>query len=344
MILGRGCFIALRRFGKYIDFMPRKPRLFVPGALHHVMARGIEGRSIFNDDEDRFHFLSLLSEGIAQCGFKCYAWVLMDNHYHLLLRTNEKPLSVLMRSLNSKYARWFRKKNHSSGYVFQDRFKSIVTQDQGYIEQLVRYIHLNPIRARKCKTIANLDHHPWSGHAVLMGTKQSVFQDTRDILRRFGKDHRIAVQEYRRFIQEGIDRDDGRGLMKFIRMNNKDAIDRHEPGCWIIGDQEFVKAALEHDKTNRLQVASYRKNGWTIQKVVEEVARQLKIDAGEILKRGRGNERSIFRKVAAALSHRVCGMPIIGIARFYGIGAASVSRMLDAGEQYAREKNISLKQ
>jgi|WetSurMetagenome_2_1015567.scaffolds.fasta_scaffold910571_2 putative transposase len=91
--------------------MARKPRLSVPGALHHVMSRGIDGCMIFGTDEDREKILSLLAEGITLSGSKCYAWVLMDNHYHLLLRTNEKPLSHLMRGLNSKYARWFRKKN-----------------------------------------------------------------------------------------------------------------------------------------------------------------------------------------------------------------------------------------
>ena len=90
--------------------MPRKPRLSIPGALHHVMARGIEGRLIFGGDDDRQVFLSLLSVGLEKIGFKCYAWVLMDNHYHLLLRTNENPLSELMRPLNSKYARLIRKK------------------------------------------------------------------------------------------------------------------------------------------------------------------------------------------------------------------------------------------
>ena len=149
--------------------MPRKPRLSVPGALHHVMARGIEGRPIFKSDEDRLKFLSLLAHGIAKSGFKCYAWVLMENHYHLLLRANEMPLSSFMRPLNSRYAHWFRKKSQSRGYLFQDRFKSIATQDQGYIEQLVRYIHLNPLRAGICRTIAELDRYPWSGHSALVG-------------------------------------------------------------------------------------------------------------------------------------------------------------------------------
>jgi hypothetical protein len=133
-------------------------------------------------------------------------------------------------------------------------------------------------------------------------------------------------------------------FIDLLRQSNDNVTDRHEPGCWVIGDQSFVKSALEHDHENRLRIASYRKHGWTIQKIVADVARQMKIDSEDILKRGRVNERSIFRKIAAALSYRVFGIPIIEIARFYGIGSSSVSRMLDKGERYAIERNISLKQ
>ena len=90
------------------------------------MARGIEGREIFAVDED-------------------YAWVLMSNHYHLLLRSSDEPIGTMMRRLNSRYARYFSKKYNRRGYLFQDRYKSIATQDQNYIEELVRYIHLNPV-------------------------------------------------------------------------------------------------------------------------------------------------------------------------------------------------------
>lgn len=323
--------------------MPRKPRISVPGALHHIMARGIEGRTIFRCDEDRMRFLSLLSSGIAKSGFKCYAWVLMENHYHLLLRANESPLSSLMRPLNSKYAHWFRKKSQTRGYLFQDRFKSLVTQDQGYIEQLVRYIHLNPVRAGICRTIAELDRYPWSGHSILTGRQKCGFQDTAAVLNRFGTDHKSAVLAYCKFIQDGIDTEDKPDFMDFVRMSNKETADRHEHRCWVMGDSGFVKAALEHDRARRLQVASFAKNNWTVQRVAEAVARQMDIDTREIFKRGRGNGRSMLRKVVAAFSHRTFDIPIGEIGRYYGIGGSSISRMLDEGEEYARRNKIMIK-
>lgn len=321
--------------------MPRIARLSIPGALHHVMARGIEGRSLFTEKEDREYFLSLLSHGLTRSNFKCYAWVLMDNHYHLLLRLNERPLSELMRPLNSKYAQWFRKKSKSTGYVFQNRFKSIVTQDQGYIERLIRYIHLNPIRAGICKTISELDRYPWSGHAVIIGNRQNTFQDTKAVLKRFGSNHQSAVHSYRAYILTGAGNDEDRDFIGFLKQVNKGKNDRKVPHCWVIGDQEFVKKALDTDHARRIQIAQYTRRGITIEKIAASVATQMEVEAQALFKRGRRNDRSKLRKMVAALGHRQYQIPVIEIARYLGVGSSSISRMLDEGERLAIENKIS---
>jgi REP element-mobilizing transposase RayT len=307
------------------------------------MSRGIEGHSIFRDTIDREHFLSLLSAEIKRSGYKCYAWVLMKNHYHLLVRANENQLYCLMRPLNSKYARWFRKKYKSRGYLFQDRFKSLATQDQEYIEELVRYIHLNPLRAGICKTFAELDRFPWSGHAVLIRRRRCAFQDVRAVLRRFSHDPKIAIQKYRAYLQDRAGGTDAGNFLDIVRKSNKEVSDRKDHRCWVIGDPVFVKAALEQDAVKRLQLAACVKNGWTMKRVVEEVSQQMGIAAAEVIKRGRDNDRSMFRKVSAVLAHRSCGIPIIEIARYYGIRSSSVSRMLEDGERHARQHTISIK-
>ena len=145
--------------------MPRKARLFFPGAIVHIMARGIDSCNIFIDDEDRTFFLALLESGLRKTGYRLYAWALMPNHYHLVVRTSDVPLEELMRGLNASFARYYAKKYCRNGYLFQDRYKSLVAQDQGYAEELVRYVHLNPVRAGVCKTLARLSSYPWSGHA-----------------------------------------------------------------------------------------------------------------------------------------------------------------------------------
>ena len=126
--------------------MPRKARIDYPGLTHHVMARTFNDLLLFRGDEDRQQYLSYFSDRIRECGFLCFAWVLMDTHVHFLIKTSEKPLWRFMKPLHSDYSRWYNRKYNRRGPLFIDRFKSIATQDQYYVEQLVRYIHLNPVR------------------------------------------------------------------------------------------------------------------------------------------------------------------------------------------------------
>jgi putative transposase len=152
------------------------------------MARGIDGRDLFKDEEDRGQFIKLLKEGLAHGRHRLYAWALLSNHYHLLIRVSDSPFSEMMRRLNSRYARYYSKKYRRRGYLFQDRYKSIVTQDRKYVEEILRYIHLNPIRSGLCKGLKELKSFPWSGHRAIMGSV--VVEDKKavhEVLRRFGR-------------------------------------------------------------------------------------------------------------------------------------------------------------
>jgi putative transposase len=322
--------------------MPRKSRLSVPGALHHVMSRGIEGRDIFGDDGDRATFLRLLNKGIQDTGFLCYAWALMNNHYHLLLRANEKPLSALMRPLNATYARFFSKRSNRRGYLFQDRFKSIATQDQGYIEELVRYVHLNPIRAGVCATMAQLDTYEWCGHSMLVGTCRFPFQNTADVLKKFASDTRTARRRYRRFIEEGLDGGDTEPFLSTVRRNNAGEENTHDYGCWVIGNREFVVNAFKNDKRRRARIAEYGRLGWDLKRLCAHVAERMSIEEQDVLSRGRKNLRAESRKLVAYLGHRVLGHPVSEIAAFLGTSGPAVSKSLDEGEEIASRKRIRI--
>ncbi|MGD9202785.1 MAG: transposase [Chitinispirillia bacterium] len=306
------------------------------------MARGIEGRDIFCDSYDRNVFLSLLSKYLKQSGHLCYAWVLMSNHYHFLFRTSEEPLGVFMRKLNSTYAMYYRKKYRKTGYVFQDRYKSIVTQDQGYIEQLVRYIHLNPFRAGICKNMKELDTYPWCGHSVLLGNHKNTFQNTKDILLRYSKTTSNAVNKYYDYVLTGIKNGEDTDLLKDIRQSNKGKSDKNEYRCWVIGDREFVKRAIENDTSRRINLIEYQKKGITIETVAKDVSHQMGIEYRKIFHRSRSNEISALRKIVAVLSYRRYGIPLIQVANFYGIQSSSVSRMLYDGEELVRKHKIKM--
>jgi len=127
--------------------MPRKARIDAPGALHHIIVRGIDRRSIFIDDADRDDFLDRLGGRLSDSKTPCFAWALMTNHLHLLLRTGAAPIATVMRRLLTGYAVSFNLRHHRHGHLFQNRYKSILCQEDPYLLELVRYIHLNPLQA-----------------------------------------------------------------------------------------------------------------------------------------------------------------------------------------------------
>jgi putative transposase len=149
--------------------MPRQPRLDAPGLLQHVMARGIERRKIFLDDNDRKSFLERFANILDETQTQCYAWALIPNHFHLLLRTGPTPLSKVMRRLMTGYAVTFNKRHKRAGHLFQNRYKSVICEEDPYLLELIRYIHLNPLRAGLVKDLKELDKYPWIGHSTLLG-------------------------------------------------------------------------------------------------------------------------------------------------------------------------------
>ena len=179
--------------------MPRKARIDAPGALHHIIARGIERRSIFADDTDRNHFLSRLETVLSETQTRCYAWALMPNHFHLLLRTGTASISTVMRRLLTGYAISYNYRHHRHGHLFQNRYKSIFCQQEPYLLELVRYIHLNPLRAGVVSDYKALCNYRYSGHSVLLAKRVLGWQDTEFVLAFFAKRLAMAKKRYRKF-------------------------------------------------------------------------------------------------------------------------------------------------
>ena len=184
--------------------MPRQPRLDAPGTLHHVMGRGIERLKIFQDDTDRDDFVSRLAALCRNGQWSVYAWALMPNHFHLLVRTGPVPLFRSMQKLLTGYVVNFNSRHKRYGHLFQNRYKSIVCEEEPYLLELTRYIHLNPVRGGLVKRVPELRGYPWTGHAALMGGGDRAWQETATVLAYFGQRRRRAVQRYEEFVREGI--------------------------------------------------------------------------------------------------------------------------------------------
>ena len=147
--------------------MPRQARLDVPGALHHIMVRGINKSSIFKDDQDKNLFPERLGQNVIDGKCSVYAWVIMENHVHLLFKSGQQGISAAMRKLLTGYVINFNRRHKRYGHLFQNRYKSSLCQEDSYLLELVRYIHLNPLRAKLVMNIGSLEGYPSAGHGVI---------------------------------------------------------------------------------------------------------------------------------------------------------------------------------
>jgi putative transposase len=157
--------------------MPRIARLDAPGLLHHIMIRGIERRKIFNDDTNRENLIARLSVVLPETKTQCHGWSLLPNHAHILFRSGTRGIASLMKRLLAGYAVSYNRRHRRHGPLFQNRYKSVVCQEDAYLLELVRYIHLNPLRTRLVTDMNELDHYSYCGHSALMGKKKRQWQD-----------------------------------------------------------------------------------------------------------------------------------------------------------------------
>lgn len=239
--------------------MPRGPRLDAPGVLHHVMVRGIEGRSIFRDDRDREEFLTRLAALVETTGLTVYAWALLPNHAHLLVRTGARSLGRVMRSLLTGYAGAFNRRYRRRGHLFQNRYKSVVVEEDPYFLELVRYLHLNPLRAGVVSDLPALDRYPWTGHSVLVGRASRPWQASQTVLAHFGPSLFRARRQYRAFVAAAIPLGrrpelQGGGLVRSaggwravhqLRRGREAYLSDER----VLGGSAFVEALLKHVET-----------------------------------------------------------------------------------------------
>jgi len=184
--------------------MTRGPRVDFPGAVHHVYARGIEKRPIFLDDLDRKSFLDRIGKNLPKWGLRCISWSLMPNHFHLLLQSDKGFLPSFMHCVLTGYSMRFNERHRRVGHLFQNRYKSPVVCKDGYFREVVRYIHLNPVRSGIVRSISELEEYPWTGHRHIIRGGPPTWQDT-DLLQAEFDDPRDVtgwIRRYREYFEK----------------------------------------------------------------------------------------------------------------------------------------------
>ena len=315
--------------------MPRQARFDVPGTLHHVMIRGLEGGRIFHDDEDREHFLFRVRTLVKETQTRILAWAIMDNHVHLLLFSGQEGISTFMRRLLTGYAVWFNQKHRRSGHLFQNRFKSIVCEEDPYLLELVRYIHLNPLRAKVVESIEKLNRYPWSGHSVLVGKRPNDWQEKEYVLQQFSTNRREALRAYQEFLAEG--KDWGRrpelvggglirslgGWSKVLSLGRKRG--EIEYDARILGSGDFVQTMLQEADEKIARQMRYQGGKRSAAAVVQEMCQEAGVSEEELLRGGRRRRVSEARANIAYRLSREMGLSLAEIARRLGVGTSAVA-------------------
>ena len=340
--------------------MPRQPRLDAPGLLQHVMARGIEGREIFKDNKDRNSFLDRLALILEETQTQCYAWALIPNHFHLLLRTGPTPISNVMRRLMTGYAVTFNKRHKRIGHLFQNRYKSIVCEEDAYLLELIRYIHLNPLRASLVNDLKELNKYLWTGHSTILGKRKNplipdkrnkdkkggkpekilVEKTVEDILLHFGETAKVARRRYRQFVKNGVDQGkrpelQGGGLVrsaggKKAGLLGRKREEREKGDERILGSGDFVgKVLAGSDHVEGPKIV----RRIPLLELVDRISGFLETKKDEVLSGNRRIKNCHARDLISFVAAKSMGYKFNDIAALLNIHPVSAGRSAEKGRK-----------
>jgi len=329
--------------------MPRRSRIDTTGALHHVICRGIDRQKIFADKDDYLLFLKRLGDLLIETKTSCFAWALIPNHFHLLLRTGNVPISTLMKRLLTGYAINFNRRHNRYGHLFQNRYKSILCQEDAYLSELVRYIHLNPLRAKLVSEYGGLAAYPYCGHGAMMGRRKIEWQDTQYVLRLFGQKESTARSEYSRFVRSGIgqgNRSDltGGGLLrshggwtgvKALRETG----DYQKGDERILGDGAFVSEVLENAEERFKEKYRLKARGYDLDKLINRVAKIIQLTPDEILDSLRDSRRTKARSILCYWATEKLGTPQSQLAQLLNRTQSAITYAVRRGKTIVEDNS-----
>ena len=318
--------------------MPRQARLDAPGTLHHVIVRGIEKRRIVDDDKDRQNFIIRMGDVAGETKTRIYAWALLTNHAHLLVRSGPSGLPKFMRRFLTGYAVTYNLRHLRHGHLFQNRYHSVVCDEDEYFRELVRYIHSNPLRVHLVSNLSELERYPWCGHGVLMGRINYGWQECESVLSWFGSKVGEARRAYKKYMEEGIAQ--GRrpelvgggvvrsyggwsAVLSLRRSEEKISGDQR-----ILGSGDFVERVLSESAEPFL----YRFNPGERSKRVEAILRgeceKAKIGLEELrMGSRRGDIPRVRLEIAQQLVKQI-GMSLAEVARLLGVSTSAISKIV----------------
>lgn len=284
--------------------MARKPRIHFAGAFYHVILRGNAGQPIFFDERDRFRLFLIMQYVVEKFGCRIHGFCFMTNHIHLVVQTEAVPLSRIMQNLSLRYTKWINFTQARTGHLFQGRYKALLLDADAYLMELVRYIHLNPVRAGMT---AAVDDYPWCGHNAYLGKEVLPWLTTYYLLSMFSGNAQNARLSYARFVDDGI---------------GETRRDEFHSGTFegrILGDDTFTDNAFI--KANQLHHVNY-----SLAAVVSVVCLRYGITIEQLKAPGKAKLFSEARAVASLLVCELPGLCFTELGNVLGRDVASLGR------------------
>jgi len=307
--------------------MARPIRIEYPGAWYHVTSRGNERKNIFQDDRDRRKFLEILADSLDRYHAELHGYVLMTNHFHLLLKTLDANLKHLMQRFNTAYTVYYNHRHHRQGHLYQGRYKAILVQADTYLLELSRYLHLNPVRIRKHanlsakEKLAELRKYTWSSYPGYVLNKRQDFITYSEILGMIGaKSSRTCRKRYQRFVEDALGHDENISIWDNLR------------GQTVLGDDAFMKWLYDRfvektvtDEKEQAGVKDFPVGPERISEVAEAVARVFGIEEAELYQRRAPcrEARAVFLELCCRYLSRKTRLAALG-KKLGGISSAAL--------------------
>jgi putative transposase len=288
--------------------MPRPPRIDIPGALYHVIARGNQRQTLFRDTADYSRYEALLARYQQRHAYTLHAYVLMPNHLHLLLSPARVSLAKTMQGLQQSYTGYFNRRYRMVGHCFQGRYKAILCEADSYLLELVRYLHLNPVRAGLA---ARPEEYGWSSHRRYLSGHDGDGVAVEAILERFSPIRRRAVTAYRNFVEEGLPTGHRDDLYTLFDQQ-------------LLGGERFAESMESQARHAPIKPPIEV----SMDVITGAVAKVFAVSQSQMRSGGRSRPAAAARAVAAYLSREEAALRLRTVAQYFGRTEATLSLAL----------------
>jgi len=286
--------------------MSRKPRLHVDGGFYHVILRGNHRDRIFFKPTDRDRFAELVAENVERFRMRVHAYCWMSNHVHLLMQVADIPLGRVMMRIAGGYAREMQRMRSITGHFFERRYRAILVDADSYLLELIRYIHLNPVRAGM---VHAPEDYPWSGHGAYLGQKTTPWLTTDFALSLFGREYAVAREAYRQFVLDGV-----------CMTTDQALISGRPDDKRILGNDDFLTTLPTTHRPRRAM---------SLQKLIEAICRTDAIDPTFLHALGRHRHAAKLRAVILHHALRLRIATLSDIARHFNRSASTLTETLE---------------